>query len=102
MIMIYLVCTVCGYSIDIVSDDEANSPIRIKRIKYLSTRGQVCPNCLNTINRCEKIEAPEDQIPVMRAEIEEKDRSGFVEFCRSNGYAVGTEYAFNEYRKVMA
>lgn len=102
VIMIYLACTMCGYSIDIMTESEAENPIRAKRIKYLTTRGQVCPNCLNTINKCEKIEASEEEIPVLRIEVDEKEKEKFAEFCRNEGYSVGTEYALQEFRKVKA
>lgn len=100
--MIYLACTKCGYSIDIVAEEEAQSPIRAKRIKYLTTRGQVCPNCLNTINKCEKIEAAEEDIPIIRANVKETEKEKFQKYCRDNGYAVGTEYALQEFQKVVA
>lgn len=92
----------CGYSIDIISEEEAVNPIRAKRIKYLTTRGQVCPNCLNTVNKCEKIEAPEEEIPVIRIEIGDEEKAKFAGFCREAGYAVGTKYALQEFQKVAA
>lgn len=100
--MIYLVCTKCGFSIDIIEEGGENNPVRAKRIKYLTTRGQVCPNCLNTIGKCERIDAGEDDIPIMRVDLKDPDREKFVEFCRANGYAVGTEYALREFQKVPA
>lgn len=92
----------CGYSIDIISEEEAANPIRAKRIKYLTTRGQVCPNCLNTVNKCEKIEAPEEDIPVIRIDIGEGEKAKFIEFCRNAGYAAGTKFALQEFQKVTA
>lgn len=95
--MIYLICPKCGYSIDILKDEEVNNPVRAKRMKYLTTRDQVCPNCVNTIGKCEKIESPEDQIPLPRVEINE-GREKFIEYCRKNGYAVCTDYALERFR----
>ena len=89
----------CGYSIDIFTEEEAQSPVRAKRMKYLTTRDQVCPNCINTIGRCERVDAAEDEIPVMRAEVNEDEKSSFGEYCREKGYAVGTNYALKEFRE---
>jgi hypothetical protein len=100
--MIYLVCPICGYSIDIMADEEVNNIVRAKRLKYLTTRDQVCPNCVNTIGKCEKIEAKESEIPVIRVVLDENQRSYFTDYCRKNGYAVGTGYALDQYLKVKA
>ncbi len=98
--MIYLTCPVCGYAIDIMRDEEINNPVKAKRLKYLTTRDQVCPNCVNTIGKCERIEAKENEIPVMRVEVHEAEKDKFVDFCRKSGYAVGTAYALNHFREV--
>lgn len=98
--MIYLTCPVCGYAIDIMRDDEINNPVKAKRLKYLTTRDQVCPNCVNTIGRCERIEAKEEEIPIMRVKVPEQENGKFIEFCRKTGYAVATNYALNHLRGV--
>lgn len=88
----------CGYSIDIIREEELENPVRAKRLRYLTTRDQVCPNCINTIAKCEKVEAKEDDIPVIRASVDEGSKEKLVDFCRKNGYAVATEYTLNELR----
>lgn len=97
--MIYLICPKCGFSIDIFKDDEVNIPVRAKRMKYLATRDQVCPNCINTIGRCEKIESPEEGVPLLRVEIEEEGKDKFIEYCRKNGYAVCTSYTLERFKE---
>ncbi len=97
--MIYLTCPVCGYAIDIMADDEVNIPVRAKRLKYLTTRDQVCPNCVNTIGRCEKVEAKEEDTPILRVEVQDSEKENFVKFCRDGGYAVATEYTMNHFKE---
>lgn len=89
----------CGYSIDIFTEEEAQSPVRSKRMKYLTTRDQVCPNCINTIGKCERIDAGEDEIPVMRVEVDEGEKAAFREYCREKGYAAATKYTLDEFRR---
>ena len=96
--MIYLTCPVCGYSIDIMKDEEVSNPVKAKRLKYLTTRDQVCPNCVNTIGRCERIDADEGSIPILRVDVQQQDKGKFMEFCRKSGYAVGTAYALDHFR----
>ena len=95
--MIYMVCPVCGYSIDIFTEEESTGPARSKRMKYLMTRDQVCPNCINTIGKCERVDAEEDNIPVIRVEVAGGLKQKFIEFCRKNGYAVGSKYALDHF-----
>lgn len=97
--MIYLICPKCGYSIDILKDEEVNNPVRAKRMKYLTTRDQVCPNCVNTIGKCEKIESPEEGIPLLRVQINGEKKEKFIEYCRKNGYAVCTDYTLERYKE---
>ncbi|MEM0156177.1 MAG: hypothetical protein QW597_06235 [Thermoplasmataceae archaeon] len=98
--MIYLTCPKCGYAIDILSEEELNNPVKAKRLKYLTTRDQVCPNCVNTIGRCERIDAKEEDTPLMRVTIQGQEKAKFAEFCRDHGYAVATEYALNQFKEV--
>lgn len=96
--VIYLVCPICGYSIDVFTEAEATSPVRSKRLKYLTTRDQVCPNCVNTIAKCERIDAEESEIPIIRTQVPDGLKNGLIEFCRSKGYAVATDYALSDFR----
>lgn len=98
--MIYLICPMCGYAIDIMSEEEANSPVKAKRLKYLTTRDQVCPNCVNTIGKCEKVEADEKDIPIIRVEVQDSEKDDFIKFCRDNGYTVGTQYTMTQFKEV--
>lgn len=86
----------CGYSIDIIKEEELQNPVRAKRLRYLTTRDQVCPNCINTIAKCEKVETEEEGIPVIRVAVDEGNKAKLIDFCRKNGYAVATDYALNE------
>lgn len=97
--MIYLICPKCGYSIDILKEEEVNNPVRAKRLKYLTTRDQVCPNCVNTIGKCEKVESPEGDIPLLRVEINDVGKEKFVEYCREKGYAVCTDYTLERFKE---
>lgn len=97
--MIYLTCPRCGYIIDKLTEQEANDPVRSRRLKYLTTRDQICPNCVSTIARCERIDAREDEIPIMRIEVNSEKLDAFKKFCREKGYAVATEYAYREFSR---
>ncbi len=97
--MIYIACPLCGYTIDIFSEEDLKSPVRAKRMRYLSTRDQVCPNCVNAIGRCEKIEAAEQDIPLLRVTADDDVKRGLVEFCRKKGYAVATGYALEHFKE---
>lgn len=96
--VIYLVCPICGYSIDVFTEAEATSPVRAKRLKYLTTRDQVCPNCVNTIAKCERIDAEENEIPIIRTQVADGLKSDLIKFCREKGYAVATDYALSDFR----
>ncbi|MGC8645146.1 MAG: hypothetical protein ACP5UO_02615 [Thermoplasmata archaeon] len=96
--MIYLVCPICGYAIDLFTEEESQNPVRSKRMKYLMTRDQVCPNCINAIPKCEKIEAPENEVPIIRVEVGDGEKGPFSQFLKSKGYIVGTKYALEEFR----
>ncbi|MEM0073338.1 MAG: hypothetical protein QW078_00660 [Thermoplasmatales archaeon] len=96
--MIYLVCPICGYAIDIFTEEEASNPVRSKRMKYLMTRDQVCPNCINAIPKCEKIEAAENNIPILRVNIDKAESEQFSRYLKEKGYVIGTEFALNEFR----
>jgi uncharacterized Zn finger protein (UPF0148 family) len=96
--MIYLVCPICGYAIDVFTEEEAQNPVRSKRMKYLMTRDQVCPNCINAIPKCEKIESDEKDIPVIRVDVTGEEKERFSEFLKNKGYVVGTKYALEEFR----
>lgn len=96
--MIYIACPMCGYTIDIFSEEDLKSPVRAKRLRYLTSRDQVCPNCVNAIGRCEKIEAPEQDIPLVRVSADDNVRKGLLEFCRRKGYAVVTSYALRHFQ----
>lgn len=100
--MIYLTCIICGYAIDIMQDDEVNNPVRAKRLKYLTTRDQICPNCVNTIGKCERVDSPEENIPILRVDVADDTKTGLIKFCRDNGYVVATKYTLDEYMKVKA
>lgn len=90
----------CGYAIDIMQESEIESPVKAKRLKYLTTRDQVCPNCVNTIGKCEKIEAKEEDTPLLRVTIDEQEKPKFVEYCRSHGYPVATAYTLTQFKEV--
>ncbi len=96
--LIYLICPICGYSIDIFKEEEATDPVRSKRMKYLLTRDQICPNCINTIAKCEKIQEPDEKIPILRVKPNESETEKFIGYLRTKGYAVGTSYALQEFR----
>lgn len=97
--MIYIACPLCGYTIDIFSDEDMKSPVRSKRLLYLTTRDQVCPNCVNAIGRCEKIVATDHDIPIIRVTVDDEVKKGLTEFCRKEGYAVATGYALEHFRE---
>lgn len=98
--MIYTVCGTCGYVIDIFGKEDEANPIRGKRLKYLLTRDQICPNCLVAIAHCQRVEAEEGAIPIfnvdmdMGADEKEKVRA----FAKERGYALVTEFAINQYK----
>ncbi|MEM0141217.1 MAG: hypothetical protein QXN66_04175 [Thermoplasmatales archaeon] len=96
--MIYLVCPICGYAIDIFTEEEASNPVRSKRMKYLLTRDQICPNCINVIPKCEKIEANESEIPIIKVELGQDEQNQFSQYLKNKGYVVGTKFALDEFR----
>lgn len=98
--MIYIACPMCGYTIDIFSEEDLKSPVRAKRMRYLTTRDQICPNCVNAIGRCEKIDQPEDKIPLLRVTTDDSVKTGLLDFCRKKGYAVATAYALKHFQGV--
>lgn len=98
--MIYLICPMCGYAIDIMTEEEANIPVKAKRLKYLTTRDQVCPNCVNTIGKCERVEAEEKDTPILRVDVQEAEKADFVKFCRDHGYPVATKYTMTQFKEV--
>ncbi len=97
--MIYLFCPKCGFAIEAIADTEAANPIRQKRIHYLITRDQVCPNCLNTIGHCEQVTLDENCVPQLKVVVDDAQKKPFSEYLRSKGYVYGTDYALAEFRK---
>jgi hypothetical protein len=95
--MICAVCSNCGYSIDVFEEDKL-SPVREKRLKYLLTRDQVCPNCLMSISRCERIEAEESDLPLFKIDVDEAQRAALKDFGKKRGYGAVTEYALKEFK----
>ncbi|HEU13048.1 MAG: hypothetical protein ACP5G5_06665 [Thermoplasmata archaeon] len=96
--MIYAVCPNCGYAIDVFREEELKSPIREKRLKYLLSRDQVCPNCITTIGRCQRVDAQENEIPIIKADVKEEEREGIIRFAKEHGYVLVTDYTLREYR----
>lgn len=96
--MIYVVCPNCGYAIDVFKEEELKSPIREKRLKYLLTRDQVCPNCITTIGKCQRVDASENEIPIIKASINEEDKEKILKFAKDHGYIVVTDYTLKEFR----
>ncbi len=96
--MIYAVCPNCGYAIDVFREDELKSPIREKRLKYLLSRDQVCPNCITTIGRCQRVDAQENEIPIIKVDVKEEEREGIIRFAKEHGYVLVTDYTLREYR----
>ncbi|MEM0077613.1 MAG: hypothetical protein QW745_01695 [Thermoplasmata archaeon] len=96
--MIYAVCPNCGYAIDVFKEEELKSPIREKRLKYLLSRDQVCPNCITTIGKCKRIDANESEIPILNVEISENERENLLKFAKERGYVIITEYTVKDFR----
>ena len=96
--MIYAVCPNCGYAIDVFREEELKSPIREKRLKYLLSRDQVCPNCITTIGRCQRVDAQENEIPIIKVDVKEEEREGIIRFAKEHGYVLVTDYTLREYR----
>jgi len=96
--MIYAVCPVCGYAIDIFKEDELKSPVREKRLKYLLSRDQVCPNCITTIGKCVRVDESEENIPIFKVNVEEGEKEQLKKFAREHGYVWITEYTLKHFR----
>lgn len=96
--MIYAVCPNCGYAIDVFKEEELKSPIREKRLKYLLSRDQVCPNCITTIGRCQRVDASENEVPILKVEVGEGERENLLKFAREHGYILVTEFTLKEFR----
>lgn len=95
--MIYTICSNCGFIIDIFSKEET-SPVREKRLKYLLTRDQICPNCLLAISKCQKVEAEENDIPSFVVDVEEPIKEAVKKFSKEHGYAVVTQYTIDQFK----
>jgi len=96
--MIYAVCPNCGYAIDIFKEEELKSPIREKRLKYLLSRDQVCPNCVTTIGKCQRVDASENEIPILKVQIKEEEKDPLIKFARERGYVIITDYTLKDFR----
>lgn len=97
--MIYATCANCGYIIDLFGKEDEASPVRGKRLKYLVTRDQICPNCLISIAHCQKVEAEESAIPILNLPAVTEDKEKLRAFAKEHGYAVVTEYTVNQYKQ---
>jgi hypothetical protein len=95
--MIYAACSSCGFIIDEFGKDDI-APIREKRLRYLLTRDQVCPNCLVSISKCQKVEGEGDEIPVFSVNVDESAKEAVREFSKSHGYGVVTEYTLDQFK----
>ena len=96
--MIYATCGNCGFTIDIFTAEDATNTVREKRLKYLMTRDQICPNCLVAIYHCQKVEAEESAIPILNVAVGDDEKEKVRAFAKERGYATVTEYTLNHYR----
>ena len=96
--MIYATCINCGFVIDIFANEELANLVREKRLKYLTTRDQICPNCLVAIAKCEKVEADENDIPILRTTIGDTDKDQLRAFAKEHGYSVVTDFTVNQFK----
>jgi hypothetical protein len=96
--MIYAACSSCGFIIDEFGKDD-KAPVREKRLKYLLTRDQVCPNCLVSISKCQRVEGEENEIPVFAVSVEESAREAVRTFSKAHGYGVVTEYTLDQFKQ---
>ncbi|MGC8497173.1 MAG: hypothetical protein ACP5NL_04145 [Thermoplasmata archaeon] len=96
--MIYVACPVCGFTIDSFSEEDLKSPVREKRLKYLMTRDQVCPNCLTTVGKCQRVEAKEEEIPIFKVNVEESEKDKIIIFSKEHGYSVVTDFTIKQYK----
>jgi uncharacterized Zn finger protein (UPF0148 family) len=99
--MIYVACPVCGFTIDLFSEEDLKSQVKEKRLRYLMTRDQVCPNCLTTIGKCQRIEAKEEEIPIFKVNVEESEKEKIINFSREHGYSVVTEFTIKQYKEAL-
>lgn len=97
--MIYVACPVCGFTIDLFSEEELKSPVREKRLRYLMTRDQVCPNCLTTIGKCQRIEAREEEVPLFKVAVDEAEKEKIKNFAREHGYSTVTDFTVKQYKE---
>ncbi|MGC8608837.1 MAG: hypothetical protein ACP5UV_03075 [Thermoplasmata archaeon] len=96
--MIYATCPKCGYIIDVFSENDLKKSIRANRLKYLTTRDQICPNCVNTISKCKTLELNDSDLPIFSANTDGEDKSKIAEFARKSGYAEVTDYTIKAYK----
>ncbi len=75
-----------------------SNPVRVKRLKYLTTRDQVCPNCVKSIGKCQDYDISDSDVPVIKARIDDIDEGKIKEFCKNNGYLVVTEYTIKHFK----
>lgn len=88
----YAICRNCGFGIEHFTEADLKNPVREKRLKYLLTRDQTCPNCVMTIPKCDEITAEEADLPIFRAEVPEGERAAVLAFAQEKQYIVVTAY----------
>ncbi len=96
--MIYATCPKCGFIIDSFSETDLKKTIRANRLKYLTTRDQICPNCVNTISKCKVIDIKDGELPIFSVDVDGEDRTKIAEFAKKNGYAEVTDYTLKAFK----
>jgi hypothetical protein len=95
----YAICPNCGFGIDVFTEMDLKSPVREKRLKYLLTRDQTCPNCIMTFSKCEEITADEGAVPILRAAVPDGDKARVRDFAREKQYVVVTDYTLSRFKE---
>jgi formate-dependent phosphoribosylglycinamide formyltransferase (GAR transformylase) len=95
----YAICPNCGFGIDVFTEADLKNLVREKRLKYLITRDQTCPNCIMTFSKCEEITADESAVPIVRATIQDSDKARVREFAKERQYVVVTDYTLSKFKE---